>query len=56
MPERNLDQRLVAILAADVAGYYRLMEADENSSGVRPVYLYIDTAPSRDLLENVICE
>ena len=29
MPKRFLDQRLVAILAADVAGYSRLMEADE---------------------------
>jgi TolB-like protein/tetratricopeptide (TPR) repeat protein len=32
MPERNLDQRLVAILAADVAGYSRLMEANERAT------------------------
>jgi adenylate cyclase len=32
--ERRLDQRLVAILAADVAGYSRLMEADERATVV----------------------
>ena len=32
MAERFLDQRLVAILAADVAGYSRLMEADERAT------------------------
>jgi TolB-like protein/class 3 adenylate cyclase len=32
MPERNLDQRLLAILAADVAGYSRLMEANERAT------------------------
>jgi len=32
MPERYLDQRLVAILAADVAGYSRLMEVDEQTT------------------------
>ena len=32
MADRHVDQRLAAILAADVAGYSRLMEADERAT------------------------
>ncbi len=32
MADPHVDQRLAAILAADVAGYSRLMEADERAT------------------------
>ena len=32
MADPRIDQRLAAILAADVSGYSRLMEADERST------------------------
>ncbi len=35
MPEERIQRRLAAILAADIAGYSRLMEADEAGTPTR---------------------
>jgi adenylate cyclase len=35
MPEQGVERRLAAILAADVVGYSRLMEADEVATHAR---------------------
>ena len=50
MEERAVDRRLAAILAADVAGYSRLMEADEEGT------LAALKAHRRELIEPKIAE
>ena len=47
MAEERVERRLAAILAADVVGYSRLIEADEEGTRARLRALHAETIDSR---------